>query len=99
MEALGDQNSILEPPGRGSNKDRGSHHTCLAQVLLWILWWGGGGGDRTGQFSARFLTGVKYLPALPCLTLMVFGPILQLRRLRLRRESDLFKFLKLVGRA
>jgi len=43
--------------------------------------------DRTGQFSPRFLTGVKYLPALPCLTLTVFGPILQLRRLRVRKRK------------
>ena len=48
---------------------------------------GWGWGDRTGQFSPRFLTGVKYLPALPCLTLMVVGPILQLRRLSVRKRK------------
>lgn len=48
---------------------------------------GRGGGDRTGQFSPRFLTGVKYLPTLCCLTLIVFGPTLQLRRLRLRKRK------------
>lgn len=50
MEALGDQNSILESPGGGSNKDGGSHHTCLAQVLLRILWWGGSGQTGLGSF-------------------------------------------------
>lgn len=61
--------------------------THLVQVLPWVLRGGVGMGrpDQTlGQFSPRFPTCVKHLLALPCLTLMVFGPILQWRRLRLR---------------
>lgn len=43
-----------------------------------------GPGQALGQFSPQLLTCVKYLQAVPYLTLIVFGLILQLRRLRLR---------------
>lgn len=85
VEALGDPSSILEPPRMG----------MVCHTYLVGNYYGSSGGIRVERQTegywpdlwavfAQFLTCVKYPQALPYLTLMVFDPILKLRRLRLR---------------